>query len=98
MNNETIYKLNWQYDYWGDIEKCFPKGCKVTAVVNKVTYNYAFLITAEGIICYLYKGKISSPWIVKDLTEVITLRESLNCTVADYDFEKKRLIVSLNLN
>lgn len=64
MSMDTIYQLNWQYDYWADIENCFPKGGMVTAVVNKVTYNYAFLITAEGIICYLYKGKISSPSIL----------------------------------
>lgn len=98
MNNETIYELKWRYDCWGDIEKSFPKGCKVTAVVNKVTYNYAFLTTAEGITCYLYKGKISSPWRVNDLTETITLGESLDCAVVDYDLEKKRLNVSLNLN
>lgn len=98
MNNETIYQLNWQYDYWDDIENCFPKGCKVTAFVSKVTYNYAFLTTAEGITCYLYRGKINSPWRVTDLTEVIIPGESLNCTVFDYDLEKKRLNVSLNLN
>lgn len=98
MNNETIYQLNWQYDYWADIENCFPKGCKVTAVVYKVTNNYAFLTTAEGITCYLYKGKINSPWRVTDLSEVITPGESLNCTVFDYDLEKKHLNVSLNLN
>lgn len=95
---ETIYQLDWQYDYWGDIENCFPKGCKVTAVVNKVTYNYAFLTTAEEITCFLDKRKVNSPWVVKDLTEEITPGESLDCTVIDYNYEKKSLTVSLNLN
>lgn len=98
MNNETIYELKWRYDYWGDIEKSFPKGCKVTAVVNKVTYNYAFLTTAEGITCFLDKRKVNSPWVVKDLTEEITPGESLDCTVIDYNYEKKSLTVYLNLN
>lgn len=98
MSEHMIYALNWQYDCWSDIENCFPKGSKVTAVVNKVTYNYAFLKTAEGITCYLYRGKINSPWRVTDLTEVIIPGESLNCTVVDYDLEKKRLNVSLNLD
>lgn len=98
MNNETIYKLDWQYDYWGDIENCVPKGCKVVAVVKSVMPNYAFLTTAEGITCFLDKRKVNSPWVVKDLTEEITPGESLDCTVIDYNYEKKSLTVSLNLN
>lgn len=98
MSMDTIYQLNWQYDYWADIENCFPKGCKVTAVVNNVTSNYAFLTTEERIACFLDKRKISSRWIVKDLTDVIKQGEALDCIVIEYNLEKKRLIVSLNLN
>lgn len=98
MSMDTIYQLNWQYDYWADIENCFPKGCKVTAVVKSVMPNYAFLITTEGITCFLDKRKVNSLWVVKDLTEKIRQGESFDCTVIDYNYEKKSLTVSLNLN
>lgn len=98
MDNPTIYKIDWQYDYWYDIESCFPKGSKVSAVVKKLTRNYAFLSTLDGVTCFLDKRNVKSHWIVTDLTEEIKCDESIECTVIDYNFDKKSLTVSLNLN
>lgn len=70
----------------------------MVAVVKSVMPNYAFLTTAEGITCFLDKRKVNSLWVVKDLIEEIRLGESFECTVVDYNYEKKSLAVSLNLN
>ncbi len=98
MNGETIYKLNWQYDYWADIEHCFPKGCKVDAVVKNVTRNYAFLSTSDEVTCFLDKRNVRSHWTVNDLTEVIEPGKAVECTVLDYNFDKNNLTVSVNLD
>lgn len=98
MNVETIYKLNWQYDYWADIENCFPKGCKVSVVVKNVKRNYAILSTSDGVTCFLDKRNIRSPWFVNDLTEKIKPGNTIECTVLDYNFEKNSLSVSSTLN
>lgn len=97
MTDETIYKLDWQYDCWNDIETCFPKGSKVKCTVQKVTQYFAFLYTAEGVSCFLDKRNVKSRWFVNDLTEEIKRGESVECTVTDYNFDKKSLTVSLNL-
>ena len=98
MDNPTIYKIDWQYDCWSDIENCFPKGSKVSAVVKNVTRNYAFLSTSNGVTCFLDKRNIRSLWIVNDLTEEIEQGNTIECTVIDYNFDKKSLAVSLKLN
>lgn len=98
MTDETIYKLDWQYDCWDDIEDCFPKGSKVACTVQKVTQYFAFLYTVEGVRCFLDKRNVKSCWFVNDLTEEIKSGESVECTVTDYNFDKKSLNVSLTLN
>lgn len=70
----------------------------MVAVVKSVMPNYAFLTTAEGITCFLDKRKVNSLWVVKDLIEEIRPGESFECTVVDYNYKKKSLAVSLNLN
>ena len=98
MSEQMIYALNWQYDCWSDIENCFPKGSKVSAVVKSLTRNYAFLSTLDGVTCFLDKRNVKSHWIVNDLTEQIEKGNTIECTVIDYNFDKKSLTVSLNLN
>lgn len=98
MNKEEIYVLNWQYDRWSDIENCYPRGCKLTASVKNVTRNYALLFTSDGVTCFLDKRNVRSLWVVNDLTEEIEQGKSIECTVIDYNFDKKSLTVALNLN
>lgn len=98
MSDTIIYKPNWHYDFWTDIETYFPKGSKVSAIITTVKRDYAFLSTSEGIYCFLDKRNVESPWIVNNLTEEIKQGYSKECTVLDYNQEKKSLIVSLKLN
>lgn len=98
MTDKIIHKPNWRYNIWSDIEGCFPKGSNVSAVVTVVTRNYAFLSTSEGLTCFLDKRKVSPLWVINDLTEEIKQGETLDCSVIDYNYEKKSLAVSLNLN
>ena len=98
MIDKIIHKLNWRYDIWSDIEGCFPIGSKVSATITNVTRNYAFLSTPEGLTCFLDKRKVSSLWVVNDLTEELKQGETVVCSVVDYNHEKKSLTVSLNLN
>lgn len=98
MSNRIIHKPNWHYDFWTDIEVCFPKGSKVTATIKSVTRNYAFLSTSKGITCFLDKRNVKSFWIVNDLTQEINQGDSAECTVLDYNHERKSLTVSLKLN
>ncbi len=98
MSNTIIYKPNWHYDFQDDIKTYFPKGSKINATITNVRRNYAFLSTAEGIDCFLDKRNVESPWVVNNLTEEIKQGDSKECTVLDYNQEKKSLIVSLKLN
>lgn len=97
MSEEKIYKLNWQYDVWTDIESCFPKGTKVSAEVTGATRNYAFLKTENGTQCFLSKDKVSANWKIMDLTDHLIKGDTIECKVFDYNVEKKRLIVSSEL-
>lgn len=98
MNSKEIYTLDWQYDYWADIKQAFPIGSIVRCKVTRVDRSYAFLTTEEGVTCYLYIKKVSNVWIVRDLTEELEIGEQFNCVVCEYDFVKKNLTVSLNIN
>lgn len=98
---QQIYEPKWRYDYWADIENIYPIGhiiiCKATSI-NSIKQNYAFLKTMDGIDCFLGRDKISSPWRFSNLSEVLSLDIEYECTVIDYDFEKKGLVIALNLN
>lgn len=98
MEKDKIYNLNWRYNLWDDIEGCFPCGSKIKATIKNVARNYAFLYTSEGVDCFLDKRNVKSRWIVNDLTEELEVKEEVECTVLDYNHEKKRLSVSLNMN
>lgn len=98
MDKETVYDLDWQFDYWSNIESIYPIGCKVNCVVTRVERNYAFLDTIHNVCCFLDKRKVSGLWVVSDLTEEIKIGDYRECKVIDYNREKESLIVSLNLN
>lgn len=98
MNDITSYRPNWRYDIWADIEEFFPKGKMIYAKPTKVSCNYAFLTTENGVNCFLHKSKVNSRFSVKDLTDVIENGITFECIVIDYNKEKESLIVSLNFN
>ncbi len=98
MSDTIIYKPNWHYDFWTDIETYFPKGSEVSAIITTVRRDYAFLSTSEGIYCFLDKRNIKSLGVINDLTQEIKQGDSKECIVLDYNQEKKSLIVSLKLN
>ena len=98
MNQQQIYKLKWHYDYWADIEKIYPIGSTITCKVTSIKPNYAFLKTKEGIICFLGKDKISSPWRITDLTQTLSSDNEYECSVSGYNFEKRGLVIALKLN
>ena len=98
MNSKDIYTLDWQYDYWADINQNIPIGSVVRCKVTRVEPCYAFLTTEEGITCFLDIRKTNDIWPVKNLTGKIEIGEHFDCIVCGYDFNKERLAVSLNIN
>lgn len=96
---QQIYELKWSYDYWADIERVCPIDSTITCKVTFIKPNYAFLkTTKEGLICFLGKDKISSPWRNIDLTQVLSSDTEYECSVLGYNIEKERLVIALNLN
>ncbi|MDE6548553.1 MAG: S1 RNA-binding domain-containing protein [Muribaculaceae bacterium] len=98
METPIIYRPDWQYDLWSDIENCYPILSSVKATVTAVNRNYAFLETEDGISCFLSKTDVTSPWKITDLTEHLIERDEIECMVKKYNKEKGRLEVSLDLN
>lgn len=98
MNQQKIYEPKWCYDYWADIESVCPIGSTITCKVMSIKPNYAFLKTNEGLNCFLGKDKISSPWRITYLTQILSSGVEYECSIVGYNFEKRGLVIALNLN
>ena len=98
MNQQQIYEPKWCYDYWANIERVCPIGSTITCKVTSIKPNYAFLKTKEGLNCFLGKDKISSPWRITDLTQILSSDIEYECSVSGYNFEKRGLVIALNLH
>lgn len=98
MDDRSSIVMNWQYDYWTDIQVLFPVGKIIECQVTNVRSGDAWLKTFDNIECYLRRIFVISPWAVSDLSEVIKVGDRLACKVRDYNFDKKQLIVSVDLN
>ena len=95
---QTIYQLDWQYDFWADIETIYPQNSSVVCWVTDVKQTYARLKTKEGIICFLYIKNVRGSWIVKDLRDGLYIDQKLECKVAGYSPKHESLTVCLNLD
>lgn len=98
MANEKIYNLDWGYDIWSDIESCYPVGTKLKCRVTRVQPHQAWLMSEEGVTCFLRKWQTMSRWQVTDLTEELSQGDNFSVTVREYNKEKHQLIISLDIH
>lgn len=97
MENEKIYDTDWSYDIWSDIATAHPINSKIKCRVTEVRPHQAWLMSDDGVVCFLRKWQVKSRWQVTDLTEEMISGDSFMAIVRDYNNKNRQLLISLDI-
>ena len=102
MDDKNVVFLDWNYNLWDEgIENFYPiSGRYFNAKVTGVTPDYAWLVTEDGVECFLFKNKVAGTrFQIQDLRDELTIGQSVKTKVIGYNksTDKPQLKVSINL-
>ena len=102
MDDKNIVFLDWKYNLWDEgIEKFYPVCNKYfEAKVTGVATDRAWLVTVDGVECYLRKNKVAgTTFQVQDLTQILRKGQTVNAKVIGYNKidDKSQLIVAIKI-
>ena len=103
MEDNVTISLNWTFDFWeAGIEKFYPiNGKYFPARVTGVTPEQAWLVTENGIECYLRKERVSGTnFQIQDLRDELKSGQTVETKVIGYNHtpSKPQLRVAIRLN